>query len=403
LALDDENVNVELQGHWGFGDGRGRLVVGGLYQDESIDSEDPATGRQTLLFEPVDSESEALYGQFDWNVTDSLKLVAAGRWDDSTLHDSQFSPKAAVVYSFNPDHSLRLTYTEAFQVANYSEYFLQAPVARPVDLSGLNALVCLSNGFDCGLGLTPVLALGNESLELEEVSTFEVGYTGILGDRAFLTIDYYNSDNENFITDLLPQLGTPLGRINPNFGPWQAPDTVPAPLQPLIEATIDALVPLLTNNLDGSAILGAASYTNVGQVDTQGVDLGLDLYVGDHWTLSATYSWFDFEIAQEFAAFESLLLPNSPENKVSAGVAYAADRWDLSLDGRWVDEFQWAVGPFQGDVESYETFDLAASFHVSDDWTLGVNVANLFDDEHWESFGGDVLGRRALGFVSYDW
>jgi iron complex outermembrane receptor protein len=247
------------------------------------------------------------------------------------------------------------------------------------------------------------LAVGNEGLELEEVSTWEVGYSGILGGKAFLTVDYYNSDNQNFITDLLPQLGTALGRINPNFGPWQAPASVPAPIQDLIESIILGVVPVLSNNLDGSPIIVGASYTNVGQVDTQGVDVGLNYYIDDKWSLAASYSWFDFEIGSEFGAFGNILLPNSPENKLSLGFTYATDRWDLGVDGRWVDEFQWAVGPFQGDVESYETFDLVGNYHLSDNWTVGVNVANLFDDEHWESFGGDILARRALGYVSYGW
>ncbi len=411
LALDDENVNLELQGHWGLGGGKGRIVVGGMYQDESVDSEDPATGRQTLLFEPVDSESEAVYAQLDWDLTEALKLVVAGRWDDSTLHDSQVSPKGALVYSINPDHTVRLTYTEAFQVANYSEFFLQAPVAAPVDLSGLNALVCLSNGFDCGLGITPILAVGNDDLELEEVQTFEVGYSGILGGRAFLTLDYYNSDNENFITDLLPQLDpTTLALLNPDFGFWQAPDTVPEPLRDTIEAIVNATILGLTggtiplsNNLDGSAILVARTYTNIGQVDTQGIDLGLDVYLDENWTLRGSYSWFDFDIASEFAAFEGMLLPNSPENKASAGFSYVAERWDLALDGRWVDTFRWVVGPFQGDVESYTTVDLNGNYRLNDNWAVGVNVANLLDDEHWESFGGDLIGRRALAHVTFAW
>ncbi|MCK4820414.1 TonB-dependent receptor, partial [bacterium] len=59
------------------------------------------------------------------NITNRLKLVLASRLDFSTLHDTQFSPKAAVVYSFSPGHAVRLTYNHAFQSPNYSEYFLR--------------------------------------------------------------------------------------------------------------------------------------------------------------------------------------------------------------------------------------------------------------------------------------
>jgi hypothetical protein len=34
---------------------------------------------------------------------------------------------------------------------------------------------------------------------------------------------------------------------------------------------------------------------------------------------------------------------------------------------------------------------------------VGVDLANFNDHEHYEAFGGDILGRRALGFVSVNW
>jgi hypothetical protein len=35
--------------------------------------------------------------------------------------------------------------------------------------------------------------------------------------------------------------------------------------------------------------------------------------------------------------------------------------------------------------------------------TLGVDVANLFDNAHYEMFGGDVLRRRALAHLTVGW
>jgi len=400
LVLDSTNWQLEGQTNWDFAGGDARIVAGASYGEEEIDSFDPAVGRQTLMFEPIDADFSALFGQLEWALGDRLKLVVAGRFDESSLHPSQFSPKGALVYSINPRHSLRLTYNEAFQVANYSEFFLQAPAAPPANLGALN-MVCLGLfGVDCGLGLTPVLALGNEDLELEEVETLELGYSAILGGRTYMTVDYYQSDNTNFITDLLPQLGTAFGRINPNFGPWQAPPGVPDALETLIRGLGP---PQLSNNLDGSPILAAASYTNFGQVDTEGIDFGINHFRGDGWQLTFTYSWFDFEIQNEQPGLRNLLLPNTPENKLAAGATYVRDRFDIGTSFRWVDEFRWAVGPFQGDVEAYYTVDLNGNYRFGDNWTVGTTIANLTDNEHWEAWGGDVIGRRALGHVAFSW
>ena len=79
------------------------------------------------------------------------------------------------------------------------------------------------------------------------------------------------------------------------------------------------------------------------------------------------------------------------------------DLWDASLGLRWVDDFRWGVGPFQGNVESYATFDLGANYALTEQVTIGFNVANLFDDKHYEAFGGDILARRALAHLALTW
>lgn len=408
IPLDDTNWQVEVQGNWRFAGDRARVVLGASHGEEEIDSFDPRQGAQTLIFAPIDAESDAVFGQVDWELGSEIKVVLAARWDDSTLHDSEFSPKGAIVWTFRPHHTLRLTYNEAFQVPNYSELFLQANAAPPVDLSGIEA-ICLAGGVSCDFapGPTRVLALGNEDLEVEEVDAIEIGYSGILADRALLTVDYYNSRNDNFITDLLPQLGTALGRINPGFGPYQPPAELAPPLQAALLATLQvALGPsffILSNNLDGTPIFAAASYTNFGNVDTQGVDIGLDCPATEAWTVSFAYSWFDFEIEQDAPGLEQILLPNTPEHKASLGVTYVGEAWDARVSGRWVDDFRWIVGPFQGDVDSYTSVDLGGNYHVDEHWSVGLDVSNLFDDEHWEAFGGDLLGRRALGHVAFRW
>lgn len=412
VALDDDNFNLEAQTYWGFAGDKARIVLGGSYQDENIDSEDPATGRQTLIFNPVEAKSYAGYGQLDWSLTDSLKLVLAGRYDDSDLHESRVSPKGSLVWAVRPNHTLRASYNEGFQVANYSEFFLQADVAAPINLSPFEA-ICRMGGVSCGFdpdnnpatANTRVLALGNKDLELEEVKTWEIGYTGILGGQAVLTAEYYNSKNENFITDLLPNFGTPLGRLNPNFGLYQAPATLAAPLAALLQTRLRAALGnnffVLTNNLDGTPILGAVSYTNFGAVDTQGIDLGLNWSVNNAWTINAAYSWFDFEIQDSQPGLDRLLLPNSPENKGSLGLGYLAERWNAEASFRYTDEFRWVTGPFQGDVRSYTSVDLNANFDVTSAFTLGLSISNLFDEEAYQSFGGDLIGRRSLLSLTY--
>jgi iron complex outermembrane receptor protein len=407
LALDDYHVHLEGQTNWSLAQDKVRVVVGGSYRHTDIDSADPTTGRQTLMFEPVSSDNGAVFGQLDWSFAEKWKIVLAGRFDESTLHDPQFSPKASLVYALNDDSSLRFTYNEAFQVANYSEFFLQANAAAPQDLSRIEAGACTPFGVDCGFGApTRVLAVGNDDLELEKTRMFEIGYAGILANKAYVTFDYYNARNDQFITDLIPQVDAQGNRTNPDFGPYQPPSNHPAP-QVLLGALRANLPPqffaILSNNFDGTPIFVARSYTNFGEVNTQGIDIGLNYYFVEDWTLSFAYSWFDFEIQDPDSPIANQLLPNTPEHKLAAGISYAVPKWDFAFDLRWLDEFRWAVGPFQGDVLAYTTADVRGNYYFTERIGIGANIANLFDNEHWESFGGDLLGRRALFNVVVKW
>jgi outer membrane receptor for ferrienterochelin and colicins len=411
LFEDSSNLHGEVQGNYGFANDKAFLVGGLSYHEQDIDTAN-RQGVQTLMFEAHDEHQEAAFAQLEMNFTDKLKAVVAGRMDQSTLHDTQFSPKAALVFSATPNHTFRLTYNEAFQVANYSEFFLRVQTVLPgsttssLNLSAIeNALKPLLGGTSLGFSSIPILALGNKDLEVEEIKSSEIGYSGIFGTKAYVTVDYYQSKIDNFITDLLPNVST-AGRLNPNFGPYAAPANLPAPVQAAILNALRANLPaslfaLLSNSPNGSPIVALASYANFGRVDTQGIDVALNFYVNDRWLVDASYSWFDFDVKEKLGGDQ--LLPNAPENKYTAGISYNGDRLGTSLKYRWVEGFPWAAGIFIGEVPSYDVVDLGATFRLTDHVELGLDVSNLFDDEHYQSFGGDLLSRRALGNVRLSW
>ena len=411
LWEDSSNLHGEIQGNVGLANDKVFLVGGISYHEQDIDTGN-AQGVQTLMFEAHKEHQEAAFAQAEFNFTDKLKAVLAGRVDESTLHDTQFSPKAALVFSATPNHTFRLTYNEAFQVANYSEFFLRVQTVLPgsttaaLNLSAIeNALRPLLGATSLGFSNIPILALGNKDLEVEEIKSSEIGYSGIFGTKAYVTVDYYQSKIDNFITDLLPNVSV-AGRLNPNFGPYAPPSNLPAPVQTAILNALRANLPaalfaLLSNAPNGSPIVALASYANFGRVDTQGIDVGLNFYLTDRWLVDASYSWFDFDVKEKLAADQ--LLPNAPENKYTAGITYNGDRLGSSLKYRWVEGFPWAAGIFIGEVPSYDVVDLSATYRLTDHVELGLDVTNLFDDEHYQSFGGDLLARRALGNVRLSW
>ena len=61
------------------------------------------------------------------------------------------------------------------------------------------------------------------------------------------------------------------------------------------------------------------------------------------------------------------------------------------------------LGVFAGDNPSYDSVSLAAAIRPTGNVTLGATISNALDNEHYEAFGGDIIERRALGYVNYSW
>jgi len=402
MYTDSSRIQGEIQGFTDFAGGKGRLVGGFSVRREDFDSANKQ-GIQTALSKPVNDHMEAVYGQLDYFLTDKLKFVLAGRQDFSTLNDPRFSPKAALVYSFNPGHSLRLTINQAFQRANYIEFFARIPVAPAVNLSALEkGLSAAFGGQDLGLRFEniPVLLRGNENLKVEEITGVEIGYSNVFARKLIFHLNYYRNKLKNFITD-------PMPGVNPSYGPYAPPSGLPQEIRSAVVAALQKNLPpslfaLMSNSPeDGSAIFLARSFTNAGKVNSQGIELDLLYFLGKGWNVDFNYSWFDYKVKEELTA--NKILANTPEHRINGGMAYLSERFDMSLRYRWVDAFPWFDGSFGGDVKTYSLIDLTANAQIGDGFSLGFNISNFLNNKHYENFGGDILRRRAVASVSYRW
>jgi outer membrane receptor protein involved in Fe transport len=117
--------------------------------------------------------------------------------------------------------------------------------------------------------------------------------------------------------------------------------------------------------------------------------------------VDANYAWFGFAIKDQQPGAEPQ--PNAPAHRASAGATYQKRHGALSFHYRWVDTFPWASGVFVGSVPSYGVADVNALIRLSPRWDIGINVANAFDNRHYEFFGGDLLARRVLVHPTFSW
>ena len=324
------------------------------------------------------------------------------------------------MYSPTPDHSIRVTLNQAFQVPNYSEFFLRAAAGAPADFSLLEAglrasplgpvLAGVPNGelFAGAPGgsssAVPVLALGNADLRVEKVTGWEIGYKGSIGNRAYVSIDLFQSKIKNFVTDLLPG-------VNPTFGPWSSPAAVPDMFKPVLEQAVrDNLIAAgqltaalgLTRVDGGTAIV--VSYTNAGSVKQRGIELGFGVQLIDELRFDGSYTFFDTNFFMEQIrglAAGDVLEPNTPKHKSNLALAYSGLQGiDAEVALRLVDGYAWAAGVFQGQVPSSQSVNLSAGYRINNSLRVHATVTNLFDQERYHLFGGSVIGRRILGGVT---
>jgi outer membrane receptor protein involved in Fe transport len=401
LYLDSYRFSVELQGHTGLLGGRGQVVGGVSYVEQRTDSTNPS-GLQTLFSETARSDHQAAFGQVEYDLTDRVKSVLSARWDASNLHADEISPRGAVVVALAPHHTLRLTYGRAFQSASLSEKFLLTDVLTPLDLSAVEtALAPILGGVQLRLDNIPMLAVGSEDLGIERITAAEIGYSGILGQHVFVNVNYFDNRLKDFRTNLIPVVGTSLGRLG------DFTDYSPAGLSPQASAIVTATLHqilgpglLLAQTPNGDPFIPLLSFGTFGEVDTRGLEIDIKAQLRQ-WSFDVSYSHLGFDIRRE--APENPLSPNRADNQFSIGASYVSTRFDTGFTYRWSDSFDYISGIFVGPVPSFGVVEGFANFDLRDNLKLGLNVTNLLDDEHYEVFGGDLLRRRALGSISVSW
>lgn len=211
-----------------------------------------------------------------------------------------FDFRLATVLSFTPVHSLRLTYGIAFEEPTFAELLVFHDIAPPADLNSLQTQYCGPVQIDCGFGTSDspvpvrVLAVGNESLELQKTTTLEMGYRGVLGEKVSAIADFYIGRNQDFVTNFLPQ---------PSADALERPGRLP--------------------------ILANLSYTNFGKVKTRGAEASANYFPDRHWMLSFAYAWFDFEFEDPTPGIEDRPRPNTPENSYQSRALALGSAIDL--------------------------------------------------------------------------
>jgi iron complex outermembrane receptor protein len=294
-------------------------------------------------------------------------VVLAGRLDDPSQYDRQWSPKAGVVVKPIVDHAVRVTFNRAFK----SPTILQTNFFIP-DWTSIISIYGNTGGFTTKRADGTTVATYGPMVP-ETNKTWEFGYKGVLRDRVFLDGTYFRSDYTNFMSPLTV-VGNPFATAaagGPTFAsPTVNPgNTIPVNAQGRIvnQAGISPIVLI---------------YYNLGNAKVSGTDLGANFVATRNLDVRATLSTVKIDelIAPAGSSPEATSL-NAPTTKWTVG-ATAKDLgpWSASLTYRNVNAYYFRSGSNTGVVPTFGTVDASVSLKVPQirNALVSLGVSNLF-------------------------
>jgi len=181
------------------GDGAIDWVVGALYADENLDVDlEVLTGNDIQIFIPVappqfpvrtmvqsgNTESWAVFGEFDWNVSDRLTLTYGGRYSDDSVTQEESGTNFGQPAVFPR------------KTASFDEF--TSRVAAVFDASDdVSMYAVVSQGYKTG-GIQLDPSLQSDSFDPETVWNYEAGIRGSLfNDTSWLSATVFRMDWED--------------------------------------------------------------------------------------------------------------------------------------------------------------------------------------------------------------
>ncbi|MBI3932033.1 MAG: TonB-dependent receptor [Acidobacteria bacterium] len=345
-----------------------------------------------------DSEDRNEFGGYlQWEVFwEKFRFSAGARVDKfGNLDDPVFSPRVSAIFKPARAHSIRASFNRAFRSPSTINNFLDQAIVAPVDLRALAAF-----GVPPALVATPfplvVFAVGNETLEEEQLTAYEVGYTGTFSGKTTVTVAFYINDKDDDINfSSLPTNTDPYTPANPPPG-WNQKF---GPLGPILLGAMAQRGIFLPRT--------AFTYLNLGPLRNRGFEAGIDHAFNAEFNAYANFSWQDEPEVQDppagKEAFPTGELAFPAKNRFNAGINWNTKRFVGNLSYNHSDEAFWAdvlTSEYHGFTDAYDMVN--ATFGVK--WRDGkivtsVKGTNLNNDDVQQHVFGDIMKRSLVGEI----
>jgi outer membrane receptor protein involved in Fe transport len=323
-----------------------------------------------------DRNEGGAYLQDEIFLSDHFRWVIGGRVDKfSSIDDAVFSPRTTFMIKPAADHTFRVSFNRAFRAPSFINNHIETAIINQINLGAINPLLAGQ------LFNFPVRAIGNPDLKQETLTAYEVGYTGVVNNRATVTAAVYWNETEDSI----------------NFAQSaRYSATNPPPRWPLPPIVLEAIAAA------GSPLPSEFTYVNLGTYSDRGVELGIDAAVNQYVNVFGNYS-YQWDPDPQSANFNLAELNLPPNNRFNAGFNFSYNRFLGNLAVSYTDEAFWQDvldARFHGTTEAYTLINGGFGVRWAGDKVVtSLKVNNLANEEVLQHIFGDVMRRQVVGEI----
>lgn len=313
-------------------------TIGGQYWDAEV--------KDGIASETFQQTSWAFFAEDEWHLRDDLALTLGARYEDHEAFGGHVSPRAYLVWNTN------------------ASWTLKGGVSRGYKTPTLNQL---HDGISGVTGQGRTITIGSPDLEPEITTNTEFGvyFDNLAGLDANATL--FHNKFKDKIDD-----GTPLANCFYAAAPNQ---------------------PGCVSYGSGFTQESFSQSVNIGEAETQGLELAGGWQFAPAWKLSMNYTYTDSE--QKSGINKGAPLTNTPEHMAHARLSWnTSERLTLWFKGeyrgeraRFTDKYEnltaanKALQDQVGDLKAYEVFHLGGSYRASENLTLNATLYNAFDKD----------------------
>ena len=307
----------------------------------------------------------------------SIILTATCRVDKNQNFPVIATPAASIVYSYNNNHSIRLSFASAIRNPTLQDQYLYYNVGRALLVGNLN-------GFDSLATIESVRTYLNSGKEAdlrylnvpkvrpERVQSLEVGYKGIIAKKVYVDGSAYVSFYKYF-------LGYQIGATLTESGLTRLPKQV---------------YRVAANSPD--------------MIMTYGASVAINYYFVRSFSLNGNYSWN--KINKLGSTDPIIPAYNTPEHKFNVGIGGNAIKikntqgLGFNVTYKWIQGFRFEGSPqFSGEIPTYSMLDAQVNWEEKKIYTtFKLGASNLVSKRNFQAYGGPGIGRMVYASVLVD-